>query len=77
MIWDLKAERGKKKLHNVKVHGTDSLLGLNKREERAGWKMHDWKRIRIRWWTVLLMNVDLVLHKYFEKMVIHSYNQLG
>lgn len=61
MIWDLKVERGKKKFYNVKVYGIDSLLGFNKREERVGWKMYDWKRIRIRWWIVLLMNVDLVL----------------
>lgn len=31
MIWDLKAEKEKKKLGSVKVHGTASLLELNER----------------------------------------------
>lgn len=31
MIWDLKAERGKKKLGSVKVHGPASLLEPNER----------------------------------------------
>lgn len=31
MVWGLKAEKGEKKVGNVKIHGTSSLLELNRR----------------------------------------------